>query len=40
MKIEIRAIGKLKNGAPEDLLIKEYQKRLTLVKEHLVRRNI
>lgn len=29
MKIEIRAIGKLKNGAPEDLLIKEYQKRLS-----------
>ena len=28
MKIEIRAIGKLKNGSPEDLLIKEYQKRL------------
>ena len=36
MKIEIRAIGKLKNGAPEDLLIKEYQKRLSwdlIIKE-------
>ena len=28
MKISILAIGKCKNGSPEDMLIKEYQKRL------------
>ena len=28
MKIHILAIGKIKNGSPESLLIKEYQKRL------------
>ena len=28
MKISILAIGKCKNGSPEDILIKEYQKRL------------
>ena len=29
MKIQILAIGKCKKGSPEDLLIKEYQKRLS-----------
>ena len=29
MKIHILAIGKCKKGSPEDLLIKEYQKRLS-----------
>ena len=29
MKIHILAIGKCKHGSPEDLLIKEYQKRLS-----------
>ncbi len=36
MKIYILAIGKCKNGSPEDLLIKQYQKRLNwelIVKE-------
>jgi len=29
MKIQILAIGKCKKGSPEDMLIKEYQKRLS-----------
>ncbi len=36
MKIHILAIGKCKKGSPEDLLIKEYQKRLSwelIIKE-------